>query len=92
MRGKKKKKKTSRFAILQSLVLLCDVLTEAQGSPPVDLDPSQEDHACPKTPATRSHPLPLPSYTQHKGVRGGTRGHCSVFLLYSLIFGGYSNA
>lgn len=29
--GGKKKKKTSRFAILQSLVLLCDVLTEGSG-------------------------------------------------------------
>ncbi len=49
---------------------------------PVDLDPSQGDHACPTT-----HQPPLIHLLTYKGVLRGTPGHCSVFLLYSMILG-----
>lgn len=59
----------------------------------VDLDPSQEDHACPTThqPSLIHSLFPLHTHTHiyslTKGVLRGTPGHCSGFLLYFMIWG-----
>lgn len=106
-RGRKtnEEKINSQFAILQSLVLLCDALTGGSALSACGSGSQSRGSSVPNATPALSHPLPPPlsthTYNTHtntqaqfpyKGVLRGTPGHCSVFLLYSMIFRGYSHS
>lgn len=92
-RGRKtnEEKINSQFAILQSLVLLCDVLTggsalSACGSGSQSRGSSMPNPSPPHTHTHARHTL-FHTHFPYKGLLRGTPGHRSVFLLYSMIVG-----
>lgn len=95
-RGRKtnEEKINSRFAILQSLLLLCDVLTESSVLSAcmwIWIPVKRITHAQQPTNRLSSTPSSLYTHTHiyslTKGVLRGTPGHCSGFLLYFMIWG-----
>lgn len=90
--GGKKKKKTSRFAILQSLVLLCDVLTEGSGLAACGSGSQSRGSRMPKNP---SNPLSSTSSSLVHTTQRCSRRYTGALLCIPAVFSdfrGYSNA
>lgn len=89
-----RKKINSQFAILQSLLLLCDVLTEGSVLSASGSGFQSRGSRMPTPHQPLSHPFSsflhkhtfVTHFLTYKGVLTGTPEHCSVFLLYSMIF------